>query len=40
MGKRAKQLRNEEKRLEQLKKVIFEEAKQRYYDNLSGATNE
>lgn len=39
-GKRAKQLRNQEKRLEQLKQVIYNESKQRYYDNLSGTTNE
>ena len=38
MGKRAKQIKNQEKKLEVLKKIIFEEGKQRYYDNLSGST--
>jgi hypothetical protein len=37
-GKKAKQIRNQEKKLEVLKKLIFEEGKQRYYDNLSGST--
>ena len=40
MGKRAKQIRNQEKKLEVLKKLIFEEGKQRYYDNLSGSTKQ
>lgn len=39
MGKRAKQIRNQEKKLEVLKKLIFEEGKQRYYDNLTANTN-
>jgi hypothetical protein len=39
-GKKAKQIRNQEKKLEVLKKLIFEEGKQRYYDNLSGTTNQ
>jgi hypothetical protein len=38
MGKKQKQLRNQEKKLEILRKIIFEEGKQRYYDNLSGNT--
>jgi hypothetical protein len=31
-------IRDEEKQVEKLRRVIFEEAKQRYYDNLSGNT--
>jgi uncharacterized protein (UPF0335 family) len=49
MGKKAKEhrkkvanrnqrLRAEEKEIEKIRKQIFEEAKQRYYDNLSGKT--
>lgn len=38
MGKRAKQIKNQEKKLEVLRRQIFEEGKQRYYDNLSGST--
>ena len=37
-GKKSKQIRNQEKKLEVLKKIIFEEGRQRYYDNLSGST--
>jgi hypothetical protein len=49
MGKNAKEhrkkvkarntkIRQEEKQVEKLRRVIFEEAKKRYYDNLSGNT--
>jgi hypothetical protein len=49
MGKAAKEhrkkvkarnarIRAEEKEIEKMRRVIFEEAKQRYYDNLSGNT--
>lgn len=38
MGKKSKQIRNQEKKLEVLKKLIFEEGRQRYYDNMSGST--
>jgi hypothetical protein len=49
MGKKAKEhrkkvanrnqrLRAEEREIEKIRKQIFEEAKQRYYDNLSGKT--
>lgn len=38
MGKKSKQIKNQEKKLEVLRKLIFEEAKQRYYDNMSGST--
>lgn len=38
MGKRAKQIKNQEKKLEVLRKIIFEEGRQRYYENLSGST--
>jgi hypothetical protein len=31
-------IRAEEKEIEKMRRVIFEEAKQRYYDNLSGKT--
>jgi hypothetical protein len=31
-------IRQEEKKVEKLRRVIFEEAKKRYYDNLSGNT--
>lgn len=37
-GKKSKQIRNQEKKLEVLKKLIFEEGRQRYYDNMSGST--
>jgi hypothetical protein len=51
MGKNAKEhrkkvkarnarIRAEEKQVEKLRRVIFEEAKQRYYDNLSGNTQQ
>ena len=33
-------IRAEEKQVEKLRRVIFEEAKQRYYDNLSGNTQQ
>jgi uncharacterized protein (UPF0335 family) len=49
MGKKAKEhrkrvanrnqrLKAEEREIEKMRKQIFEEAKQRYYDNLSGKT--
>ena len=49
MGKKAKdhrkkvkarnaRIRGEEKEIEKMRRVIFEEAKKRYYDNLSGNT--
>jgi hypothetical protein len=38
MGKKSKQIKNQEKKLEVLKKLIFEEGKKRYYDNMSGST--
>jgi hypothetical protein len=49
MGKKAKEhrkkvasrnqrLKAEEREIEKMRRVIFEEAKQRYYDNLSGKT--
>jgi hypothetical protein len=49
MGKNAKEhrkkvkarntkIRQEEKQVEKLRQLIFNEAKQRYYDNLSGKT--
>lgn len=49
MGKKAKEhrkkvanrnqrLRAEEREIEKIRKQIFEEGKQRYYDNLSGKT--
>jgi hypothetical protein len=31
-------IRAEEKEIEKMRRVIFEEAKKRYYDNLSGNT--
>jgi hypothetical protein len=38
VANRNQRLRAEEKEIEKMRRVIFEEAKQRYYDNLSGKT--
>lgn len=38
VASRNQRLRAEEREIEKMRRVIFEEAKQRYYDNLSGKT--
>jgi len=38
VANRNQRLKAEEKEIEKMRRVIFEEAKQRYYDNLSGKT--
>jgi hypothetical protein len=40
VAKRKERLKIEERQIDSLQRKIFEEAKQRYYDNLSGKTQD